>query len=138
MREFRAGEELQAVCYADAQLTDEHKRTHAHKTLEGSFLSLGYPFSTAAAKTMTKVMDIWMTVRGKEQTWERTVQQRERWTDDKIPILVCVFLYMSCEGEKLLLAAWRYMLIFSNRKGFTTRGCDLCCAFYASMCICVW
>lgn len=69
---------------------------------------------------------------GKKETWERTVPQMERWMgDDKIPILVCVFLYMSCEGEKLLLAAWRFMLIFSNRKGFTTRGCVLCI-------LCVW
>lgn len=63
----------------------------------------------------------------------------ERWMgDDKIPILVCVFLYMSCEGEKLLLDAWRFMLIFSNRKGFTTRGCVLCilCVWvYISVCI---
>lgn len=96
------------------------------------------PFSTAA-KTMTKVMDTWTTVREKE-TWERAVPERERWMMTGVLSCRVCFLYMSCEGGELLLAAWRYMLIFSNRKGFTTRGYIFCasCACCAFPCVCMY
>lgn len=69
--------------------------------LDGSFLSLWCPFSTAA-KTMTKVVDTWTTVREKGNLGEDGAREGKM-DDDKSPILLCVFfLYMSCGRERTI------------------------------------
>lgn len=58
--------------------------------------------------------------------------QKERWMgDDKISILVCCFLYMSCEGENYYWPHGVSCSFFLIEKDLQLE--DVSCAFCASM-----